>query len=147
MLGDEALGVLTVSDHSDGRAFGERDLRMALRLAQDLATALGRVRRFEASEDNHDRFVRTLAHELRNPLDGVLRFINLSLTDQHPEERRRRYLMASKQGLERLTGIVESLSGFYLPDGFKDVAAYIVVLVMLVVMPNGLFGEKLRKKV
>ena len=44
-------------------------------------------------------------------------------------------------------GIVESLSGFYLPDGFKDTAPYIVVLVMLMVKPNGLFGEKLRKKV
>jgi branched-subunit amino acid ABC-type transport system permease component len=38
--------------------------------------------------------------------------------------------------------LVESLSGFYLPDGFKDIAAYIVVLVMLMVKPNGLFGEK-----
>ena len=46
-----------------------------------------------------------------------------------------------------IIGIVESLSGFYLPDGFKDTAAYIVVLVMLVVKPNGLFGEKLSKKV
>ena len=44
-------------------------------------------------------------------------------------------------------GIVESLSGFYLPEGFKDVAPYVVVLIMLVVRPNGLFGEKLRKKV
>ncbi|MES2974157.1 MAG: branched-chain amino acid ABC transporter permease [Pseudomonadota bacterium] len=44
-------------------------------------------------------------------------------------------------------GIVESLSGFYLPQGFKDTAAYIVVLIMLMVKPNGLFGEKLRKKV
>ena len=43
-------------------------------------------------------------------------------------------------------GIVESLSGFYLPEGFKDIAAYIVVLIMLMVKPNGLFGEKLRKK-
>jgi branched-chain amino acid transport system permease protein len=46
-----------------------------------------------------------------------------------------------------IIGIVESLSGFYLPDGFKDIAAYVVVLVMLMVKPNGLFGEKLRKKV
>ena len=46
-----------------------------------------------------------------------------------------------------IIGIVESLSGFYLPEGFKDVAAYVVVLIMLVVMPNGLFGEKLLKKV
>ena len=44
-------------------------------------------------------------------------------------------------------GVVESLSGFYLPEGFKDVAPYAVVLIMLVVMPNGLFGDKLRKKV
>jgi branched-chain amino acid transport system permease protein len=43
-------------------------------------------------------------------------------------------------------GIVESLSGFYLPTGIKDIAAYIVVLIMLMIMPNGLFGEKLRKK-
>ena len=46
-----------------------------------------------------------------------------------------------------IIGIVESLSGFYLPQGFKDIAAYIVVLVMLMVKPNGLFGERLGKKV
>ncbi len=44
-------------------------------------------------------------------------------------------------------GVVESLSGYYLPEGFKDIAPYIVVLLMLMVRPNGLFGEKLRKKV
>ncbi len=46
-----------------------------------------------------------------------------------------------------IIGVVEALAGFYLPEGFKDVAAYVVVLVVLMVMPNGLFGEKLRKKV
>jgi branched-chain amino acid transport system permease protein len=44
-------------------------------------------------------------------------------------------------------GVVEALAGFYLPEGFKDVAAYVVVLLMLMVKPNGLFGETLRKKV
>ncbi len=44
-------------------------------------------------------------------------------------------------------GIVESLAGFYAPDGIKDIAAYVVVLIMLMVKPSGLFGEKLRKKV
>ena len=44
-------------------------------------------------------------------------------------------------------GVVESLSGFYLPEGFKDIAAYIVVLLMLMIKPNGLFGERLLKKV
>ena len=46
-----------------------------------------------------------------------------------------------------IIGVVESLAGFYLPEGFKDVAAYVVVLIMLMVKPNGLFGEALRKKV
>lgn len=46
-----------------------------------------------------------------------------------------------------IIGVVESLSGFYLPTGFKDVAPYLVVLLMLWFKPNGLFGEKLRKKV
>jgi branched-chain amino acid transport system permease protein len=46
-----------------------------------------------------------------------------------------------------IIGSVESLAGFYLPEGFKDIAAYVVVLLMLMVRPNGLFGEQLRKKV
>ena len=46
-----------------------------------------------------------------------------------------------------IIGVVEAMAGFYLAEGFKDIAPYIVVLVMLVVMPNGLFGERLRKKV
>ena len=46
-----------------------------------------------------------------------------------------------------IIGVVESLAGFYLPTGFKDIAPYIVVLLMLWFKPNGLFGEKLRKKV
>jgi len=46
-----------------------------------------------------------------------------------------------------IIGIVEAIAGFYLPEGFKDIAPYLVVLIMLVLKPNGLFGEKLRKKV
>ncbi|HET9025556.1 MAG TPA: branched-chain amino acid ABC transporter permease, partial [Burkholderiaceae bacterium] len=46
-----------------------------------------------------------------------------------------------------IIGVVEALSGVYLPEGFKDVAAYVVVLGMLAVRPNGLFGETMRKKV
>ena len=44
-------------------------------------------------------------------------------------------------------GCVESFAGFYAPEGIKDIAAYIVVLIVLWLKPNGLFGEKLRKKV
>jgi branched-chain amino acid transport system permease protein len=46
-----------------------------------------------------------------------------------------------------IIGVVEALAGFYLPEGFKDVAAYVVVLLMLALKPNGLLGENLKKKV
>ncbi|MDP6352123.1 MAG: branched-chain amino acid ABC transporter permease [Alphaproteobacteria bacterium] len=46
-----------------------------------------------------------------------------------------------------IIGIVEALSGFYLPEGFKDIAAYVVLLAVLIVRPEGLFGQTIRKKV
>jgi branched-chain amino acid transport system permease protein len=46
-----------------------------------------------------------------------------------------------------IIGIVETLSGFYLPEGFKDVAAYVVLLAVLMVRPEGLLGLNMRKKV
>jgi branched-chain amino acid transport system permease protein len=46
-----------------------------------------------------------------------------------------------------IIGLVEAFSGFYLAEGFKDVAAYVVVLIMLAVRPTGLFGDKQRKRV
>jgi branched-chain amino acid transport system permease protein len=44
-------------------------------------------------------------------------------------------------------GLIELFSGTYLPHGFKDVAAYVVLLVVLVVRPQGMFGTIGRKKV
>ncbi len=46
-----------------------------------------------------------------------------------------------------IIGVIETLAGFYLPPGFKNVAAYIVLLVVLVVRPQGLFGQKTGKRV
>jgi branched-chain amino acid transport system permease protein len=46
-----------------------------------------------------------------------------------------------------LIGVIEALAGFYLPEGVKDVTPYVAVLLMLMLKPNGLFGEQLRKKV
>ena len=41
----------------------------------------------------------------------------------------------------------ELYAGATLPEGFKDMAPYIVLLVMLAVRPQGLFGTLGRKKV
>ena len=46
-----------------------------------------------------------------------------------------------------LIGLIDLFSGVYLPQGFKDIASYIVLLVVLIVRPQGLFGSVGRKKV
>jgi branched-chain amino acid transport system permease protein len=44
-------------------------------------------------------------------------------------------------------GVTESLSGLYLPPGWKDVAAYIILILVLIIRPEGLFGIRAKKKV
>jgi branched-chain amino acid transport system permease protein len=46
-----------------------------------------------------------------------------------------------------IIGGVEAFAGRHLPEGFKDVAAYVVLLVVLFIKPSGIFGETARKKV
>jgi branched-chain amino acid transport system permease protein len=46
-----------------------------------------------------------------------------------------------------IIGISESLSGYYLPDGWKDVAAWIILIGVLIIRPQGLFGIQEKKKV
>jgi len=43
-------------------------------------------------------------------------------------------------------GLIEMFSGVYLPQGFKDVAAYVVLLIVLAVRPQGMFGAIGRKR-
>jgi len=40
-----------------------------------------------------------------------------------------------------LIGLIEQFSGVYLPDGFKDVMPYLVLIGVLVLFPRGLLGE------
>ena len=46
-----------------------------------------------------------------------------------------------------IIGVVETMAGFYLPQGWKDVAPYIILLLVLLLRPEGLFGALGRKKV
>lgn len=46
-----------------------------------------------------------------------------------------------------LIGLVEQFAGFYLPTGFSDTSAYVVLLLMLMIRPEGLFATIQRKKV
>lgn len=40
-----------------------------------------------------------------------------------------------------LIGLIEQYAGVYLPHGFKDIAAYLVLILVLVLRPRGILGE------
>jgi len=46
-----------------------------------------------------------------------------------------------------LIGVVEQFAGLYLPTGFADTSAYVILLLMLFVRPEGIFASIQRKKV
>jgi signal transduction histidine kinase len=51
-------------------------------------------------------------HELKNPLDGTLRFINLAIKLSGENHKLKDYLFQSKKGIEKVVGIVSSLLNF-----------------------------------
>ena len=44
-------------------------------------------------------------------------------------------------------GVVEQLAGYFLPAGFQDVTSNVVLLGVLILRPQGLFGQTIRKRV
>ena len=46
-----------------------------------------------------------------------------------------------------VVGIVEQMAGYYLPTGFQEVTSNIVLLAVLILRPQGLFGQVIRKRV
>ncbi len=54
------------------------------------------------------RFSGKIAHELNNPLDGILRFTNLAITLTNEDYKLKNYLLQSKKGIEKIIDIVKS---------------------------------------
>lgn len=46
-----------------------------------------------------------------------------------------------------LIGLIEQYAGVYMPDGSKDIVAYLVLIAVLIIRPRGLLGEAHGKRV
>jgi len=55
------------------------------------------------------KFVGGVVHELNNPLDGVMRYVNLSLVALEQDRAAKEYLLEAKSGLHRIMVFVRSL--------------------------------------
>lgn len=91
----EPVGIILVEDITENI-----EMQKQLASAEKLATV--------------GRLVSKVAHELNNPLDGILRYINLTLRiiEQNNLEKTKEYLQQCKQGLMRMVHIVGELLEF-----------------------------------
>ncbi|MCZ6890037.1 MAG: branched-chain amino acid ABC transporter permease, partial [Gammaproteobacteria bacterium] len=46
-----------------------------------------------------------------------------------------------------IIGVAEQFAGLYLPAGFSQTSAYVILLLMLFIRPQGIFATMQRKKV
>jgi len=83
-------------------------------IAEDITEATQMERRLVVNERLAvvGRLAARVAHELNNPLDGILRFTNLAMRVRGEDDPGRQYLQECRKGLQRMAKIISSLLEF-----------------------------------
>jgi signal transduction histidine kinase len=83
-------------------------------IAEDITEATLMEKRLVVSERLAvvGKLAARVAHELNNPLDGILRFTNLAMRSRPENDPSRQYLMECRKGLQRMAKIISSLLEF-----------------------------------
>ncbi len=133
--GGKLIGVINVTDKKMGLPFDGHDFALVINIAHYLGVAVSNILRFlkeqqrineelkaeldklkKAMGHSHKfsslgRLVGGVVHEINNPLDGVIRYVNLAY-DCTEEGVLKEYLAEAKSGLLRISRIVRSLLDF-----------------------------------
>ncbi len=104
------MACVPLTDQTDGRVLG------GMLALEDVTQQATIERRLAVSERLAavGKLAARVAHELNNPLDGILRYINMGIrvTEQDQDERVVRYLSKARKGLMRMTQIIRELLEF-----------------------------------
>ncbi len=130
------IGVVNVTEKTAGGVFDDEDLKVVMDICNHLGIAVYNLKRYldrqreerralmqkiavlEKSLDHSQKFsslgklVGGLVHEINNPLDGIIRYVNLACDCVSEEEIVREYLTEARQGLKRIATIIRSLLDF-----------------------------------
>jgi len=130
------IGVVNVTEKDKGEPFTYHDLLTMLDVSRYLSIAIYSLRDYlknqilinenlrkeldtlKKSIKESEKFsslgklVGGLVHEINNPLDGIIRYINLALDSTEEDGIVKEYLLEAKRGLNRIVNIVRSLLDF-----------------------------------
>lgn len=130
------IGVMNFTDKKAGAIFDDRDLEMALDICKNLGIAIYSLKHYLKEQANENKKLKNelqslrktvasskkfsslgklvggLVHEINNPLDGVMRYVNLTSKCIDEGNVAREYLGEVKKGLNRIATFVRSLLDF-----------------------------------
>ncbi|MCM8774101.1 MAG: ATP-binding protein [Candidatus Omnitrophica bacterium] len=140
----ELVGVINITDKFDGAPFDNNDLNTVEKIANYLGIAIHSLNNYlkeqhrineqfkkeieelRASLTQLEKFasigkmIGGFVHEVNNPLDGIIRYVNLALDCLDEDSLVKSYLTEAKKGLNRLVRFVKALLDFFWGLSLKD---------------------------
>ncbi|MFH1093410.1 MAG: GAF domain-containing sensor histidine kinase, partial [Candidatus Omnitrophota bacterium] len=119
---DKLLGVINITEKNDENPFTLKELAFVSAIAMSTAKTIEKnihcehlEKQLQCFKDSTavTKFASSVAHELNNPLDGVMRYTRLCLTHAGDQDNSlREYLLEIQSGLKRMAGIIKSMLAF-----------------------------------
>ncbi|MCM8824002.1 MAG: ATP-binding protein [Candidatus Omnitrophica bacterium] len=140
----ELVGVINITDKFDGTPFDNNDLNTVERIANYLGIAIHSLNNYvieqyrlneqlkkeiaelKDSINQLEKFasigkmIGGFVHEVNNPLDGIIRYVNLALDCLDEDSLVKSYLTEAKKGLNRLVRFVKVILDFFWGLSLKD---------------------------
>ncbi len=121
MRSSKLLGVINITEKTNGKPFTIKELSFVSAIANCAAETIERIAYNMNLEKQLDcfknstavtKFTSAIAHELNNPLDGIMRYTHLCLVHTNDQNVIREYLIEIKSGLKRMSEIIKSMLEF-----------------------------------
>ncbi|MFH1459046.1 MAG: ATP-binding protein [Candidatus Omnitrophota bacterium] len=115
------LGVLNITEKTKGEPFSIKELSYVSAIASCAAGTIDRMfynehleRQLESFKNSTavSKFTSAIAHELNNPLDGVLRYLRLAIMQVPEQNVLKEYLLEILSGVKRMSEIIKSMLEF-----------------------------------
>lgn len=122
------VGLINIADKSTGEPFSEKDLEFAANLCDYASIITDNMLQFSNLIEEKEllrkqkallekyasvgKLAAGVVHEINNPLDGVMRYVNILLGQIEGNSVIREYMLEVKKGLSRIANITRSLLEF-----------------------------------
>ncbi len=134
------FGLINLTDKSSGESFSQGDFQAAVAMSKYMCMAIENMVQLaelkqekELSEKQKlslekyasvGKLAAEIVHEINNPLDGVIRYVNMSVQQAEENSVTKEYLLEAKKGLSRIANITKSLLEFSHQIKFKNAANF-----------------------